>query len=287
MEGEYLEFKESGFSVFTRLGLTIRQAQVYLANAQLNPSTAAAIAKNVQADRAEIYRALIKLEKLGLIQRYITNPVTFKALPIDEAFEILLQKDAEKHREIEKQANRFLQSYNKNHNREKPSQEDPQLNLTTGQKVLSRQYVSHLKKTNTSLDFMMNWEFTLQWLSKHFDDVLRTIKRGVKMRCISLIPEGTKMPKNILHLMETGFFEIKIVSVPKAAGIDIWDKKTVFFLFPATLNEFKVLRITDPGVIELAQDHFNLKWQLATTPRWRKNTTNEKQASPSAKETAS
>jgi len=51
-----IDTKEDELRVFIQLGLTMRQTQVYLASTQLGNATAAAIAKDVQADRAEIYR---------------------------------------------------------------------------------------------------------------------------------------------------------------------------------------------------------------------------------------
>jgi sugar-specific transcriptional regulator TrmB len=98
LEGKHINIRNDDLSVFTQLGLTIRQAQVYLANAQLGQATAMAIGRNIQADRSEIYRALIKLEKLGLTQRNLTNPVTFAAIPIAEVVSILFQQNAEKHK---------------------------------------------------------------------------------------------------------------------------------------------------------------------------------------------
>ena len=51
-------------------------------------------------------------------------------------------------------------------------------------------------------------------------------------------------------------------------------QKSVRLLFPTnSLNGIKILRIADSGVVELAQDYFDLKWQSATTPHWRKKTT--------------
>jgi sugar-specific transcriptional regulator TrmB len=271
-EGKHFNFRhKENLSVFTQLGLTIRQAQVYLANAQLGQATAKTISKHVQADRAEIYRAIIKLEKLGLVQRHITNPVTFKAAPITEAFSILLQQNAEKHNQIQNEAKKFIKEYRKS-TPEELKGEGTQRRLTSGLKSGIRELAKDIANIQTSSDTIMDWRGRLFSLNTHFEQLKKVLERGVKIRCITEVPENMEIPQIIQILKETGHFEIKSASTPQKAGIDIHDKKSVHFIsIPNNnLKGIEVLRINDPNIVELAQDYFDLKWQTATTPCWRK-----------------
>lgn len=102
--------KDNGVNIFTQLGLTNRQAEVYLATFELGKPTANSIAQTLQIARSEVYRATPELQKLGLIKKIIKNPVAFTATPLSEGLSILLQRNAEKHKENEPKRNNFSET---------------------------------------------------------------------------------------------------------------------------------------------------------------------------------
>ena len=83
--------KVGDLSIFTQLGMTIRQAEVYMAINELEQAKVVTIAKTVETDRAEIYRVIPKLQEIGLIKKIVTTPVSYKAVPLSEGLSILLQ----------------------------------------------------------------------------------------------------------------------------------------------------------------------------------------------------
>jgi sugar-specific transcriptional regulator TrmB len=103
-----LSLKDEDLCILTQLGLTPRQAEVYLTLCKLEYATARTCAKRLQIARAEIYRAIPILEKLGLIKRIITTPTTFKATQLTEGLSILLQRNIEKHNKIQAKADEFI-----------------------------------------------------------------------------------------------------------------------------------------------------------------------------------
>jgi sugar-specific transcriptional regulator TrmB len=253
----------------------MRQAQVYLAVAQLGSrQPVKSIEKSVPADRAEIYRAITKLEKLGLVRRYITNPVTFRAVLITEAFSILLQQNAEKNRLLQIESEEFTKEF-REQICEEPEKDDSSFSVTLGLTVEHRQIAKDLAKIQTSLDAILNWRASICSLNDNFEQLKAALQRGVKMRRITSIPENAEIPPVIQILKQTGQFEIKSASTVPKAGIGIYDQKSLNIItFPSSdLDEIRVLRSRDSGLIELAQDYFDLKWQTATTPSWRKNKT--------------
>ncbi len=272
MEGKCINTENGDLSVFIQLGVSMRQAQVYLANAQLGQATAAAIAKNVQADRAEIYRALIKLEKRGLTRRCITKPLTFRSVPITEAFSILLQQNAEKHNRIRDETEKFITKFREQNN-ETSNQENAQCYyLTSGLKAEDYEFKGELEQLQKSKDGIYDWKFLLSGINRHLEESKKALEKGVKIRDITCIPEGAKMPQIVQNLMEVGSFEVRSASTAPMAGIAILDKKLVQIISipKGYLKEIEVLRSNDPAVVGLAQDYFDIKWQTATIPRWRK-----------------
>ncbi|MEM4142689.1 MAG: helix-turn-helix domain-containing protein [Candidatus Bathyarchaeia archaeon] len=262
--------QQEGISILTQLGLTTRQAEVYLAAYKLKQPTALQIAQALQTARAEVYRAMPELQKLGLIQKIVAAPATFKAVPPNEAITILLQLNSQKQKEIQTKAEQFLQNL-KNHSQDTQSQENTRYHLTLGPKAAARQYIRDLQKTQKSRNSILKWEI-IQWISaRDFEYLSEALERGVKMRCVSIIPEGEKIPQAIQRLAEKGSFEVKSAPAIPKASIDIFDAKIVHIITSRENNplEIEVLRSDNQALANLLQDYFELKWQAATTPLWR------------------
>jgi sugar-specific transcriptional regulator TrmB len=267
--------KKEDLTVFTNLGLTIRQAQVYLAVATLGHAKVATMAKKVQADRAEIYRALPKLEQLGLVQRQLTTPLIFKAVTISEAFRILLKLDAKRHYEFKADAKQFVKNYD-----EQPleSPEEPQYRITLGEKAEVREYIKDTVQTQSSKDSIFAWNPMVYVLNKYADFHVKTLKRGVRYRYITQVPKDAKMPQIIQALMETGNLEIKSVLKDPKVGISIFDRSNVnIVIFPSSSRkEMQVLRSSNSDLVDSLQDYFDIKWQSAAMPCWHETSKVEK-----------
>jgi sugar-specific transcriptional regulator TrmB len=261
-----LSQQDRGVNILTQLGLTNRQAEVYIATFELGQPTAKSIAQTLQIARSEAYRATLQLQKLGLIKKIIVNPVVFRAVPLSDGLSILLQNEAEKHKENRAKAEHFLLNF-KNHNREKPSQETSQYCLTSGFKSVKREYLRDLSEAQTSKDCILEWRAIIAVVNGNFEYFKEILERGVKIRYITHVSEGTKMPQSIQTLTKTGSFEVKSASTIPKAGIDIFDKKLVHIITVPNPHskEIEVLRSDNPAVVGLAQDYFEVKWRSATT----------------------
>lgn len=81
---------EEGVDVLVGLGLTDRQARVYLSLLKIGAARVRAIAEAAQFNRQEVYSLLASLHQLGLVQQSLTVPVNYTAIPIAVAIKILL-----------------------------------------------------------------------------------------------------------------------------------------------------------------------------------------------------
>lgn len=262
-----MSHQDKGVNVLTQLGLTTRQAEIYLAIVRLGPATVKVIAQTLQIARAEVYRSTAELQKLGLITKNIATPSSFRAVPPSEALSILLQQNAEKHENLRVKAEQIFRNY-KNYNIEKTIQENTRYYITSGAKAEHREFAKDLAEIQTSMDCVLNWKDVIFVINKYFKELKEVLKRGVKIRYVTNIPEGTKLPQNIQTLKKTGSFVVKTSSTIPKAGIDIVDKKLVRIIsFPdPARSEVEVLRLNNLEIVDLAQEHFELKWNSATTP---------------------
>ncbi|PVX24325.1 MAG: hypothetical protein CW691_07915 [Candidatus Bathyarchaeum sp.] len=65
-----------------KLGLTRRQAMVYLCLIRSGTSTIKTISKGTNIARQHIYKVISTLNELGLVEKVLTSPTKFKAVPI-------------------------------------------------------------------------------------------------------------------------------------------------------------------------------------------------------------
>jgi len=78
--------------VLVDLGLSTRQARVYLALLKIGEAKAKAIADFSLVNRQEIYRVLESLQQIGLVQRNVCMPTTFSPTPIVDTIRMLLKQ---------------------------------------------------------------------------------------------------------------------------------------------------------------------------------------------------
>jgi sugar-specific transcriptional regulator TrmB len=263
-----LSNQDNGVNILTRLGLTNRQADIYIAIVRLGQPTAKQIAQTLQIARAEVYRATAELQRRSLIKKIVATPTAFEAILLSDALSLLLERDVEKHMAMQKEAKQFLRNF-KNLNREKQIHENSQYYLTTRLKTVERDYLRDLSEFKVSKDCILWWNVILSVVNRDFKFLNKALEKGVRIRYIANVPNDTKMPQIIRKLTKAGSFEVKFVSAIPKAGIDIFDKKIVHIITVATYSKIvEVLRSNNPGLLALAQDYFELKWQSATAPRW-------------------
>ena len=82
---------EDSIHTLEDLGVTESQGNVYLALLRLGvASKAATIAKFSNTPRQDVYRLLMELQQIGIVQKIITKPAMFRAIPPKETVDILL-----------------------------------------------------------------------------------------------------------------------------------------------------------------------------------------------------
>jgi len=90
--------------LLTNLGLTFNEARVFFALSRNGISTAKALTISSGVAREVVYQVMPKLQEKGLIEKIMTSPVAFNAIPIDEAYSILLQRKEEEYTKLGKKS---------------------------------------------------------------------------------------------------------------------------------------------------------------------------------------
>jgi len=110
-------------SELTRFGLTHLQAKTYVVLLRLGTSRAGEIAREAKINRAEVYRLIKDLQKLGLVEVSLTRPVTFTPVAPDRAITALVARMKDHLTQLEATGNE-VQMYLSSIERKKAEEEE-------------------------------------------------------------------------------------------------------------------------------------------------------------------
>ena len=251
--------------LLTEIGFTKAQAKLYLALLKLGLSNGATIYKNLNVPRTVIYRTLEELQKMGLVEKELTTPYTYKATPMKSGMQILLSQRREQYKNVVSKAQEFLgkmQYYTEGIS----VNNDHAFSIIEGRErilqILKRNH-KEAKKTVNGLTTLDRW---MQIVTYCFNEYKETIARAVKYRLVIQMPSYEFVfPESVRALLADPTFELKTTHSPLQNNIGVFDSKCATFnIFPAKpLGDSPVLCTSHPSFLLMAQDHFEKVWDSA------------------------
>ena len=251
-----------GVEVLVGLGLTRRQARVYLSLLKACNSKIQTIAGPSLVHRQEIYRVLDSLMQMGLVQRNVSVPITYTPTPIEEAIKMLLQQKTSQLETVATQAKLLSE-------RLRPfgtSQAAVDLRPCFGvvfEGDRGRKFHKTILNSNVVIDAVTSWKRFRQ-LSIHFDGQLQNLlKQGLAIRIETEKPANLHLPKWV-NTAAANYPNFKIKTTPNlpATGVTIFDAAQVAIAFNpnVSLTKGPELWSTNPSMVSLCQTYFNAMW---------------------------
>ena len=249
----------------TDLGLDTTQSKVYLSIAKAGKITVQETSKLSGVARPHVYQALKKLEDAGLVNRIISQPMRFMAIPVDECTSILLQRRIEKTRILRAQTALMNEHFNIPQALDTSSTE-LQFVLIPKKDAVYKQASKMLMEVQESIDFLCLTRRMIAWLSKFLERVVETLDRKVAFRVLMPKPESGKDiggPIEMLHNYRN--FTLRMIPKEPKFGFSIWDGKEILMTTcpvdsstPAT-----TLWSNNEGLVDLCREHFCFLWEKA------------------------
>ena len=140
--------------MLNRLGLNNTEAKIFLSLCSAGTSTARAIAENSGVAREVVYQIIPTLKEKGLIETVITTPQTYKAIPAEDAYKILLNRISEENKKLRKEARKSLKLLKKP--QKNLLEEAPQITMVPQGKTLQSKILNALRTSKTSVDFIIS-----------------------------------------------------------------------------------------------------------------------------------
>jgi sugar-specific transcriptional regulator TrmB len=258
---------DSYIQTLTKSGLTLLQAKAYLNLSKLKRATVKTIAAESKIARPDVYRVMVALEKTGLAQKIVANPVTYEATPIKDACSILMKSKRQEYRDLQKNISGLIMNFDEK-NESIPFQEtsSEQFFLISSKELFIKKCEIEDSIVQKSIDIIDSWGALRAYVFYHLQALVEATQRGVKIRIITEDNMDTQRKQKIYdNFGDTALFEMRFISSDVPVRAAIYDnKKANMCLMPPSDSEIVPnLWSENPQFVKVMASYFNHFWFTA------------------------
>lgn len=256
------------------LGLTASQAKVYLALLRLAADNrGTTIAKFADVPRQDVYRLLAELQQIGIVQKTLAKPATFKCVPPEETVSILLERRISDFSQLKKEADKFVNNVKDTVQEQLNQPENDQFILISEREALTCKAREAMENLQVSLNDITPFNELVPWLTVLSKSVEGALSRGVKIRWITEEPVSTRSISEFLqNHSQLKDFEIRFVPGTLGAKFGIFDSKEI--LLGININNgfarSPALWSNNPSFVAMAENYFESCWKKGRDLKHRK-----------------
>lgn len=251
-----------------KLGLTGSQAKVYLALVTLGKANARTLWKSSKVARQDIYRILTELQGIGLLEKIIGTPTEFKAVPIEDAVSILVERKTKEVLNLHKNANRLVQKFKEKCLKMIPDEEKSQYILIPEREPLTLRLKKAIENTQRTVDTVTSLEACAKALFVFAEELKKALRKGVKVRWIVDKPKDINSCPDFPSaqvLIKNPNFKLRTVPNLPNVRLGIYDKREACMaLFPKLAGlESPALWSNNTSFVEIVDNFFETTWKTA------------------------
>jgi sugar-specific transcriptional regulator TrmB len=243
------------------------QARVYLALVDYGPSRVSAISKISKVARPDVYSTLSKLQQLGLVEKMIKTPFEYRGIPMWKGLQLLLGAKNEQFKKVMAETQILLRTIERKKPNKKKQTEGSQFVLIPKGKTVVEEIKTAIEKAQLSIDLVLSWKRFSQGIASVFAESIETAwVKNVKIRFLIESPPENKTTKQLIRFCrEKPCCQVRFTSQYPKATFGIYDKKKIFIILKSKtdLPGSPALWSSNPTLISLAEDHFEILWLTA------------------------
>jgi sugar-specific transcriptional regulator TrmB len=246
------------------LGLTAMQAKVYLTLTKTEEATTKTIAKTSKIARQNTYQITAELQKIGLIEKILAKPTKFRAIPLKNAAQMLLQKRAVEYQQVEEETTKLLQTAKDHREKSVLATSNDEFVLIPDKDAHRLRIEQAFRYAQESINTIMILRYNKRLTPKLLPPLLKkAIMRGVRVRHISNKPQGWETPLKNSVWKKNGSYEIKYIDDEPPVMFCIVDEKEVFFSTGIDPNPYNTsaLWTNNTGIVTIAKEYFEQTWR--------------------------
>lgn len=252
---------ERGIQILTKLGLTQYQARVLLALEQSGVTNANSVSIISRVPREKVYGVLQSLMEMGLVNKVLTSPTTYKALRLDQAVALLTDMRQRSLEELNTEISVLIKDYKANEPEEANTEEPSMFEQILGKDAILQDMIEAFKNAEDSIDAVLSWKNYLE-LSQFTDVLKKANRRGVKIQLVIRLPQDPQHAQEVLQTKDLSFCKYVVSNAP-STFLQICDKKKVliFTQTKGNLKEASAIVTNNSSFIEIANSYFLSVWQ--------------------------
>ena len=252
------------------LGLTRNAAKIFITLCQIGAAAATTISRGSGVAREVVYQKMPSLVKKGLVEEILASPKLFKAIPVKEAYNLLLQQKKQENIEIVQKVEAALKK-KPDYLQVKNAYQFRSSIISSGGQHQHFKIHQEFEKVQKSLDVTLPVGKFLQW-SQHYAelDLQRLQKRSIKTRIITekrILKWMSDAPETFSSVISKfNYINVRCVQKSPTVQLMIFDKKTLFLSIKKepNINKMQWLFSNNPFLLEMANSYFETQWENAT-----------------------
>ena len=196
-----MECQFSEHQALVDLGLTPVQARVYLTLARFGASRTSAISQISKVAQPDVYKALSKLQQLGLVEKLIETPSEYRAIPVDKGVSFLLETKREQYEKVRAEARMMLDTFKitRPKSANQPTRSKFVL-IPKGRAVIERLNTA-IAQAQISMDLLLSWKRFSRGIASTFAESIESAwAKKVKIRFIIENPFEGKTAKQLIQV---------------------------------------------------------------------------------------
>ncbi len=249
------------------LGLNSSQAKVYLALLRLGQTKVKAIWKTAKVNRQDIYRLLNELERKSMVEKLVTTPTEFRALPIQDGLTSLLRERAQELDNLTERTDQLITSFATQQNGHEITNEF-EIKLVSNKKAYMRRIEQGVVTIQKSIDIIDSFDHAKHRGENDSELLTEVFEKGIKLRQILDKPkEGQKLSKVLTKERNRNrSVEVRFIPEEPLATIRIDDGKRVEISATAKYprpEDTPTIYSDSPCLVAILQDYFERLWKEA------------------------
>ncbi len=256
-------FQHEDIRLLTQIGFTETQAKLYLALLSIGKTDAKNLSKQANVPRQAAYRTLGELQEKGLVERRISLPQEYKAVPLQDGLAIMISSKANEYATILDDAKEFLLRYDAQKEHEIISEKEYNISIIEGKEIIIKKTKHTIDNLQLSISVCSTYQRWLRFNQEILENVEDALAKGVKCRMVLEKTEGTiSFPKELKPILTHPNYEVRLVRNCLKINASIFDDKEASFSFyPAkSLSESPMIWTNHPSLLVGFQTHFEKLW---------------------------
>jgi len=253
------------------LGLSPNQSKVYLAVLQTDGLPAHDISKIARVSREDVYRVILRLEKMGLIEKVLGHPTRVRPLPVEVALTNMIKVErnsfVERMAALEMSTSEFIKRSMKKEVQKTGTQEEAgNFVLLTEKNAIVNKGTMMISDAKNRVDAIYSETQLLQFLPIFADPLEKACKKGVTARLIADKKVQESATKRVVreYLSDCEGMQVKYAERPTSHSI-IVDRTEALSATSVEgfFSEIPHLWTNNKGLVELLQINFESIWEIA------------------------